>query len=64
MRFAINKKYRLKQDFADATLGKIPQGMTATFISAIGGSCKFKLPNGKQIGIPEKSALNLMEELR
>ncbi len=63
MRLAINKKYRLKQDFADATLGKIPQGMTATFISTISGSCRFKLPNGKQFGIPEKSALNLMEEL-
>ena len=64
MRFAINKKYRLKQDFADVALGKIPQGMTATFVSASAGSCRFKLPNGKQFGIPEKSALNLMEELR
>ncbi len=63
MKFGINKKYRLKQDFADATLGKIPQGMTATFVSTAGGSCKFKLPNGKQFGLPEKSALNLMEEL-
>jgi hypothetical protein len=61
-RFVINKKYRLKQDFADATLGKIPQGMTATFVSNIGGSCRFKLPNGRQFGISEKSALNLMEE--
>ncbi len=63
MRFAINKKYRLKQDSVDATLGKIPQGMTATFASSAGGSCRFKLPNGKQFGVPEKSALNLMEEL-
>ncbi len=62
-RFAINKKYRLKQDFPDAMLGKIPQGMTTTFVCNTGGSCKFKLPNGKQFGIPEKSALNLMEEL-
>lgn len=63
MRFTINKKYRLKQDFADAALGKIPQGMTTTFVNSTGGSCKFKLPNGKQFGIPEKSALTLMEEL-
>ncbi len=62
-RFAINKKYRLKQDFTDAILGKIPQGMTATFVSNAGGSCKFKLPNGKQFGMPEKSALTLMQEL-
>jgi hypothetical protein len=64
MKFTINKKYRLKQDFADAALGKIPQGMTATFVSSAGGSCRFKLPNGKLFGIPEKSALNFMEELR
>jgi hypothetical protein len=64
MRFTINKKYRLRQDFTDTTLGKIPQGMTATFIAATSGSCRFKLPNGKQFGIAEKSALNLMEELR
>jgi hypothetical protein len=63
MRLAINKKYRLKQDFADATLGKIPQGMTITYVASSCGSCKFKLPNGKQYGIPEKLALNLMEEL-
>ncbi len=63
MRFAINKKYRLKQDIADVTLGKIPQGITATFVSNTSGSCRFKLPNGKQFGVPEKSALNLMEEL-
>ncbi len=64
MRFALNKKYRLKQDFVDAGLGKIPQGMTATFVSNTGGSCKFKLPNGKQFGIPEKSAFNFMEQLQ
>jgi hypothetical protein len=63
MRFAINKKYRLKQDFTDAAIGKIPQGMTATFVASTSGSCKFKLPNGKQFNIPEKSALTLMEEL-
>jgi hypothetical protein len=60
----MNKKYRFKQDFPDAILGKIPQGMTATFLSNTSGSCKFRLPNGKQIGIPEKSALNVMEETR
>ncbi|MDR0372864.1 MAG: hypothetical protein LBI79_04810 [Nitrososphaerota archaeon] len=64
MRFTINKKYRLKQDCTDSILGKIPQGMTAIFITTTTGSCKFKLPNGKQFDIPEKSALNLMEELR
>jgi hypothetical protein len=45
-------------------LEKIPQGMTATFICNSGGVAKFKLPNGKQVGIPEKSALNLVEEIR
>ncbi len=60
----MNKKYRFKQDFADTALGKIPQGMTATFICSNAGCAKFKLPNGKQIGIPEKSALTIMEELR
>ncbi|MCL2360035.1 MAG: hypothetical protein LBH74_03305 [Nitrososphaerota archaeon] len=64
MRFTINKKYRLKQDFTDAALGKIPQGMTVTFIATNAGSCRFKLPNGKQFDVAEKSALNLMEELR
>ncbi len=62
MKFGINKKYRFKQEYTDAALGKIPQGMTATFISVTGGSCKFKLPNGKQFSIPEKSALTLMQE--
>jgi len=38
-RFVINKKYRLKQDLADSTLGKIPQGITATLIYSAGGSC-------------------------
>jgi hypothetical protein len=59
----MNRKYRFKQDFSDATLGKIPQGMTATFLSNTGGSCKFRLPNGRQIGVPEKSVLNVMEEM-
>jgi hypothetical protein len=63
MKFVHNKKYRFKQDFSDAALGKIPQGMTAMFVSDVGGSIKFKLPNGKQVGIPEKSALSLMEEV-
>jgi hypothetical protein len=62
MRLVINKKYRLKQDYTDAALGKIPQGMTVTFVSGTAGSCKFKLPNGKQISIPEKSALSIMQE--
>ncbi|MFA5573265.1 MAG: hypothetical protein GX799_03955 [Crenarchaeota archaeon] len=62
MRFGINKKYRLKQDYTDAALGKIPAGMTATFLSCTAGSCKFKLPNGKQISVAEKSALSLMQE--
>lgn len=62
MKFGINKKYRLKQDYTDAALGKIPQGMTATFVSCTNGSCKFKLPNGKQLSIPEKSALTLLQE--
>ncbi len=62
MKFGINKKYRLKQDYTDAALGKIPQGMTATFVSCTSGSCKFKLPNGKQFSIAEKSALNLLQE--
>ncbi|MGD6933971.1 MAG: hypothetical protein ACQCN5_07190 [Candidatus Bathyarchaeia archaeon] len=63
MRFIANKKYRLKQDYADATLGKIPNGMPATFVSNINGSCRFKLPNGKVFGINEKSALTLMAEM-
>lgn len=62
MRFGINKKYRLKQDYTDAVLGKIPAGMTCTFVSSAGGNCKFKLPNGKQITIAEKSALSIMQE--
>ncbi len=64
MKLVMNRKYRFKQDFSDATLGKIPQGMTATYLTNAGGSCKFRLPNGKQIGIPEKSALNVMENTR
>ncbi len=63
MMFIRNKKYRFKQDFPDASLGKIPQGMTATFISNSEGIVKFRLPNGKQVGIPEKTALNLMEKM-
>jgi hypothetical protein len=62
MKFGPNKKYRLKQDYTDATLGKIPQGMAAAFVSNTGGSCRFKLPNGKVLAIPEKSALTLMQE--
>ncbi len=62
MRFGPNKKYRLKQDHTDAALGKIPAGMSATFVSSVGGSCKFKLPNGKLFSLPEKSALTLMQE--
>ncbi len=62
-KFAINKKYQLKKDFTDIALGKIPQGMTATFVCSSNGSCKFKLPNGRQIGIPEKLALTFVEEL-
>jgi hypothetical protein len=63
MKFIRNRKYRFKQDFPDPAFGKIPKGMTATFISNISGNVKFKLPNGKQVGIPEKSALTLMEEM-
>ncbi len=62
MRFIANKKYRIKQDYADAVLGKIPGGMTATFVSNTGGSCRFKLPNGKVFGVPEKSAPTIMAE--
>ncbi len=62
VKFVMNKKYRFKQDFLDTAFGKIPQGMTATFVSTIDGSCRFKLPNGKNVGIPQKSALNLMED--
>jgi hypothetical protein len=62
VRFVINKKYQLKQDYTDATMGKIPQGLTATFVSNTGGSCRFKLPNGKVFGVPEKSALTIMQE--
>jgi hypothetical protein len=64
VRFVINKKYRFTKDCADPTVGKIPQGMTATFICSAAGNAKFKLPNGKQIGIPEKSAPTVLEELR
>jgi hypothetical protein len=63
MKFIANKKYKLKQDYADATLGKIPNGMAATFVSNTCGSCRFKLPNGKVFGVPEKSALTLMAEM-
>jgi hypothetical protein len=64
VKFIINKKYRFKQDFLDSTFGKIPQGMTATFISSTNGSCRFKLPNGKQVAVPEKSATSIMEDMR
>lgn len=63
MKFIANKKYRLKQDYADATLGKIPSGLPATFISNTNGSCRFRLPNGKVFGIAEKSALTFMAEM-
>jgi hypothetical protein len=63
MKLAINKKYRLKQEIIDATLGKIPQGMTVTFITSVNGNARFKLPNGKQFGVVEKTALTVMEEL-
>jgi hypothetical protein len=62
VKFIMNRKYRFKQDFLDTALGKVPQGITATFVSTTDGSCRFKLPNGKNVGIPQKSALNLMEE--
>ncbi len=62
MKLAINKKYQLKQDIVDATLGKIPQGMTVTFIASVSGNARFKLPNGKQFGVAEKTALAIIEE--
>ncbi len=62
MKFGINKKYKLKVDYADAALGKIPAGMSFTFISCTAGSCKFKLPNGKLVTIAEKQALTIMQE--
>jgi hypothetical protein len=62
MKFGINKKYKLKVDYTDAALGKIPAGMSFTFMSSTGGSCKFKLPNGKLLTIPEKQALTIMQE--
>ncbi len=64
VKFIINRKYCFKQDFPDVTFGKIPQGMIAVFVSSAEGRCRFKLPNGKHVGIPEKSALNVMEEMR
>lgn len=63
MKLLRNRKYRFKLDFQDAILGKIPQGMTATFLLNTSGSCKFRLPNGKQIVISEKSVLNVMEDM-
>ncbi len=63
MRLIANKKYRLIQNHNDAILGKIPSGMTATFVSNTCGSCRFKLPNGKVFGVPEKSALALVAEI-
>ncbi len=64
IKFIINRKYRFKQDFLDTAFGKIPQGLTATFITNANGRCKFKMPNGKNVEVPEKSALNIMEEMR
>jgi hypothetical protein len=63
MRFIAKKKYQLKQDYTDASLGKIPGGITTTFVSNTCGSCRFKLPNGKVFGVTEKSALTLMAEV-
>ncbi len=62
MKFGINKKYKLKVDYIDTALGKIPAGMSFTFISCTAGSCKFKLPNGKLLTIAEKQALTIMQE--
>jgi hypothetical protein len=59
--FVINKKYRFRQDYSDASLGKIPQGITVTFISNCAGFAKFKLPNGKQVTIQEKTANTIVE---
>ncbi len=64
MKFVLNKKYRLKQDLAERKYGKIPQDMTVTFVNHNAGLTIFKLPNGKQIEIPEKTALATMEALR
>jgi hypothetical protein len=60
-RFVINKKYRFRQDYSDTSLGKIPQGITVTFISNCAGCAKFKLPNGKQVTIQEKTANTIVE---
>jgi hypothetical protein len=38
--------------------------MTVTFVCNNQGCYTFKLPNGKNIGIPEKTALTIIEELR
>ncbi len=62
MKFAVNKKYRLKQDLIDAALGKIPEGMTVTLASIAAGSCKFKLANGKQFNLPQTKALTILQE--
>jgi hypothetical protein len=62
-KFLRNKKYKLKQDFVDTIYGKIPQGMVVTFICITTGIAKFKMPNGKHIGVPEKTALSVMEYL-
>ena len=62
MKFAVNKKYKLKQDLTDASLGKIPEGMTVTLASLAAGSCKFKLANGKQFTLPQAKALTVMQE--
>ncbi len=58
----LNRKYRLKKDLPDQTYGKIPQGMTVTFLCSNSGTAKFRLPNGKNIGIPEREALACVEE--
>jgi hypothetical protein len=63
MKFVINKKYRFKRDYSDTSLGKIPQGLTATFVCNFAGCSKFKLPNGIQVAIQEESAPVIFEEL-
>jgi hypothetical protein len=62
LKLVINKKYRFKEDFMEPTLGKIPQGITAKFVCNTTGCAKFKLPNGKHVDVPEKSAYTFLEE--
>lgn len=60
-KLVINKKYKFKQDYSDSSLGEIPQGMIAIFIGNCAGCLKFKLPNGKQVAIQEKSVAGIIE---